>query len=347
MNSVERDNSLIKLKDIIDIYPDCNNDVDSVNLINGVCDLVLSNSSLSADGAGTCDEHCSKLVDNSNVISTGTCDEHCSKLFDNSNVISTGNCVRPTVVGDTNSWTRSIFPNFNHESWCDNYGTQISMQDSTIFLADRSGELVGTCIRMYPNMGYCHGQIAQCIQVVFSVYEISNIFNFKCGHIVHIAESMEANVNGFYHIYWNAYVIQRRMSEWGGFMRLIDAFSVIVRCTQLLDNEIDPKLHYDNYCRDMQCFQYYGCSYTTYITHIIDSLCHHEVSHYSKYVANDCGHSKVHCPEFSRQLSSSSPSQPNAFYSLNDKSLIHMANRPDFNFPDKARAHLVHAETSF
>ena len=190
-------------------------------------------------------------------------------------------------------------------------------------------------------MGCCHRQNSQWIQVVFSVYEISNIFNLKCGHIVNITEPMEVNVNGFYHIYWNdslkAYIIQRRLSEWGGFMRLIDAFPVLVGCTQLLDNEIDPKLHYGNYCRDMQCFQYYGCSYTTYVTHIIDSLCHHDVSHDLKHVVDDCGHTKVHCPEFSRQLSSSSLCQPNVFHSLDDRPLIPMANRPDFNFPDKTR----------
>ena len=54
-------------------------------------------------------------------------------------------------------------------------------------------------------------------------------------------------------------------------MQLVDAFSIVVRRTQPLDKDINPRLHYDNYCKDMQCFQYYGCSYTTYVTHIIVS----------------------------------------------------------------------------
>ena len=84
-------------------------------------------------------------------------------------------------------------------------------------------------------MDYYNRQNSQCIQVGFSVYEISNIFNVKCGHIVHITGSMEVNVNGFYHIYRSAslkaYIMQKRLSEWGGFMRLIDTFPVLGRCT--------------------------------------------------------------------------------------------------------------------
>ena len=108
-------------QDTIDTYSDCSNYVDSVNLINGVSDFVSSNSSLSTDCAGRCDWYYNNFLDNSNIISTG-------------------NCVHPTVVGDTNSWTGSIFANLNHESWCDSYGTQISKQDSTIFLANMFGE---------------------------------------------------------------------------------------------------------------------------------------------------------------------------------------------------------------
>ena len=63
---------------MIDTYSDCSDYVDSVNLTNGVSDLVLSNSSLSADCAGRCVRYYNNFLDNSNVISTG-------------------NCVRPTV----------------------------------------------------------------------------------------------------------------------------------------------------------------------------------------------------------------------------------------------------------
>ena len=62
---------------------------------------------------------------------------------------------------------------------------------------------------------------------------------------------------------------------------------------------------------------------------------------------DDSGHGTVHCPEFNRQLSPLPSCQPNVFHSLDDRPLISMAYRPDFNFPNKIRGHLVHAETSF
>ena len=65
----------------------------------------------------------------------------------------------------------------------------------------------------------------------------------------------------------------------------------------------------------------------TFITHIIDSLCHHEVGHDSKHVFDDCGHSKVHGPEFSHQLSSS-PCQPNMFHSLDNRPLFPYGKLP-------------------
>ena len=76
-------------------------------------------------------------------------------------------------------------------------------------------------------------------------------------------------------------------------MQLIDAFPILVRHTQLLDDKDDHKLHYDNCCKDMQCFEYYGCSYTTYINHMIDLLCHHEDSYGLQYPDDECSHSGI------------------------------------------------------
>ena len=127
---------------------------------------------------------------------------------------------------------------------------------------------------------------------------------------------------------------------------MIDSFPALVRCTHLADTETDPKLHYDNYCRDIQCFQYYGCSYVTYAPHLIDSLCHHVAGHGSKHVAGDLGHSDVHYSEFSRPSLLLSSCQPNMFQLFDDRALISMANSFDFNFPDE-RDHLVYAEIFF
>ena len=69
----------------------------------------------------------------------------------------------------------------------------------------------------------------------------------------------------------------------------------------------------------------------TYVTHLIDSLCHHGVSNGPKHAAGDLGHSEVHCSEFSHQLPSLPSCQPNAFQSLDDRALTSLANRLDFN----------------
>ena len=71
-------------------------------------------------------------------------------------------------------------------------------------------------------------------------------------------------------------------------MQLVDTFEVIeVRRTQLLDKKIDPKLHCDNYCKDMRCLVYYDCSYKTNVTHIIDLLCHHDDRYGVEYPGDD------------------------------------------------------------
>ena len=101
--------------------------------------------------------------------------------------------VTPTVGGEVNL-----------HNWTTNRGVTIithrSVRDSTIFLSDLTGKLVGTCTRMSPNMVQHHRQNSQCTQVVFSVYEANNIFNIKCGNIVHIKGSMDLNINRFHDI---------------------------------------------------------------------------------------------------------------------------------------------------
>ena len=280
----------------------------------------------------------------------GTCGRHYSQNIENNSVFSFGSCARLAVEGDTNSWTITKFKDCCHESWFDKYNTQNGIWNSTVFMCDASGALVGTCTRSIPNLDICQLVNTQCIQVMLSVHEIIDIFGLGCGHIVQITGSRDEYVNGIYHICWNdklkVHVIQRQSSEWGGFMQLVDAFPIIVRRTQLLDNTVDPKLHYDNYCKDMQSFEYYGCSYTTYITYIIVLLCHHDDSYGLKYPDDDCSHSGVHT-EFNRQVSSLLLCQLNEGHDLDTKLRFPNGNLVDFNFSCKTGGHLVHADTSF
>ena len=39
----------------------------------------------------------------------------------------------------------------------------------------------------------------------------------------------------------------------------------------------NPKLTYDNYCKDQQVLQYYQCDYVTYMTKIIDALIDNDI----------------------------------------------------------------------
>ena len=156
LNSVKTDSKIVKLKDTVGVYTDCNNYVDSVNSINGVSNPITSNCISPADSVGVGDQY--------------------NSFLDSSNLVSTVNCVHPSVVGDTNSWTESKFTQLNHESWCNNYNSQVNIQDSTIFLSDLTGKLVGTCTRMSPNIVQQHRQNARFFQSMKSItYSTLNV----------------------------------------------------------------------------------------------------------------------------------------------------------------------------
>ena len=165
----------------------------------------------------------------------GTCGQYHSQNIENNSVLSSDTCVHPAVEGDTNSWTKTKREDFCHESWFDKYSTQSDRWISTIFICDSSGVLVGTCTHSFPNLDVCQLVNTQCIQVMLSIYEVSDIFGYGCGHIVQIAGSRDEYINDIYHICWNdslkVYVLQRKSSEWGGFMQLVDAFPIVVRRT--------------------------------------------------------------------------------------------------------------------
>ena len=129
-------------------------------------------------------------------------------------------------------------------------------------------------------------------------------------------------------------------------MQLVDAFTIVVRRTQPLDKDINIRLHYDNYCKDMQCFQYYGCSYTTYVTHIIDILCHHESSGTVDYAEDDCSHSDVRTTESCQFLSFPS-CHLDVSCNLVSKGEVSRSKMVDYNFSNKNMGHLVHSDTSF
>ena len=130
-------------------------------------------------------------------------------------------------------------------------------------------------------------------------------------------------------------------------MQLVDAFPIVVRRTQLFDNKIDTRLHYDNYCKDMQCFQYHGCSYTTFVTHIIDLLCHHDDSYGVAFPDDDRSHRGVRTSDCSSQFQLFPSCQLDEGRALDPKFRFPHGNLVYVNFSNKTRGHLVHADTSF
>ena len=187
----------------------------------------------------------------------------------NNIVLAFDSSVRPAVEGDTNNWKESNCKDLDHESWFDKYDIHCGIGNGTFPLCDSAGVLLGTGTRSFPNLGADQLVNTEDAQATLSVYEVRKIFGFGCGYIVQIRGSKGKHVDGVYHTCWTddlkTYVFQRKLLGWIGFMQLVDVFPE-VRHTQLLDKKIDPKLHYDNNCKDMQCLEYYGCSYTTDVT---------------------------------------------------------------------------------
>ena len=84
----------------------------------------------------------------------------------------------------------------------------------------------------------------------------------------------------------------------------------------------------------------------TYVTHIIDFLCHHGSSYTVEYAEDDCSHSDVRTTEC-RQFLSLPLCHLDESRGSDSKLWVSHGNLVDFNFPYKTRGHLVHADTSF
>ena len=212
MDSVNKDNNLIKFNRIANTDTNCNNLDNSVNSVKFTSNAVVQFFDENVSESGI-----SALSVLAEHAGSGT--QQCSKNSDNNNVLAFGSCVRPAVEGDTNSWKKSKCKDLYHESWLDKYNIQSGRGNSTFLLCDLAGVLVGTCTRSFPNLDV--GQLVniECTQAMLSVYEIGDIFGFGCSYIVQIRGSRHQHVNGVYHICWNeglkAYVFQRKVLEWG------------------------------------------------------------------------------------------------------------------------------------
>ena len=57
-----------------------------------------------------------------------------------------------------------------------------------------------------------------------------------------------------------------------GFLQIVYISIVPVLFDKPFNVNVDPKLAYDNYMKDVWYFQAYGCSYTAYMNQLIDTL---------------------------------------------------------------------------
>ena len=109
-----------------------------------------------------------------------------------------------------------------------------------------------------------------------------------------------------------------------------------------------PETVYDNYCKDIRAYEYYGHNYDTYMTNIIDAIIREENPDFDNYVASqsDGGF----CNTQSIQIHNrASPSGSNLIHIANDD-IHHCSDNgivADFNYPDKRIGYLNQAPTDF
>ena len=156
----------------------------------------------------------------------------------------------------------------------------------------------------------------QCNKVTLYVSKCVDILGSGDMNVVHMTGSGDLSVDGFYCINWHiglkACIMERCLFELAGPMQVIYSF-------ELYNERTDPQLSYDNYCRGIQCYQYYGCSYTSYATHLIDFFCHHSADHSLRQDCCDLGHTDNHCLEPSHAFPPSSSCQFCACHFSDDK----------------------------
>ena len=142
-----------------------------------------------------------------------------------------------------------------------------------------------------------------------------------------------------------------------GYLEVID----VVNCTMskilnatnhmILKSDVDhnPKLAYDNYCKDQRVWQYYQCDYVTYMTNIIDALIgeanlqitDHDDTH-DKSINELIAHQNI--PEGM----STNSDEFKTFPQIESRNVNMTKFRAkDFNYPDKRTGYVTQVQTDF
>ena len=172
------DNNLVKCNNIENIDMNCKEFDNSVNFHSNDSLQLLDDNSFKF-----CPKKSSLLAEQS-----GTCVSQCSRNSENNNVLAFGSCVRPAVEGDINSWKESNYKDFDHESCVCEYDIYCGIGSSTFLLSDSAGVLLGTGTRSIPNLGVDQLVDTESIQATLSVFEVREIFSFKCFYIAQIRD---------------------------------------------------------------------------------------------------------------------------------------------------------------
>ena len=109
-----------------------------------------------------------------------------------------------------------------------------------------------------------------------------------------------------------------------------------------------PKTVYDNYCKDIRAYEYYGHNYDTYLTKIIDAIMNQENPDSSSHMAMDCDNDNDNT-----YLTQDRSSYPQGNLELARVEVTYAKGHSysegavDFNYPDKRIGYLNQAPTDF
>ena len=131
-------------------------------------------------------------------------------------------------------------------------------------------------------MGRDNGQV-QSSKVIMQILNKQCYDEENWDHMTYILGNID-QITGYYLLWPGDYGLDYTLKHCAhppeGYLEVID----VVNCTmskilaatnhRILNSDVDhnPKLAYDNYCKDQQVWQHYQCDYVTYVTNIIDEL---------------------------------------------------------------------------
>ena len=125
------------------------------------------------------------------------------------------------------------------------------------------------------GMGNIHGQFLH-------IFDQEALMESQCFKIAYIQSMLEPEISGFYVCMVDEYGYLHRLLQytgpWLGLLKVNYTFNISISKVRARTGgssdhiSSNPTLAYDNYCKDIQTFDHYKCSYEKHITDIIDKL---------------------------------------------------------------------------